>query len=439
MNRLTLAFIFASAVVLLSIDVSISIVADFLIPITTSFIGISLFVSVCVIFIFSSFVIIRIIKSTASKIIASFRYFRIVHLIVLTTQFSLIGILVTILAQILILSAYSTFLLTVATAILAASSAAVSVISAVILIGWYRINRSSVALVFAIAFAFNVYIFIYLGTTDVFTLASKTDIITPYSEVVYPSDEYQPWTLSSVLWDTYRIGTTGIFLLFLAGSATMLHHYASKIGRAKFWTLILLPSVYYSSTLVDIFGLYVPESDTDFFNYYLYASLNGVIGGVLLGFAFWTIAKAMRANKSVATYLQLCSYGFILNLIAGVGILAAAAYPPFGFASFAMLTLSSYMIILGLYSTAVSISQDVRLRQYIKDLSRADSGFLSTIGRAQMERQVQAKASDLENVVKEQRIELEKKSGIQSSIEQHDIKQYLLEVLQEVDKHKSAK
>jgi hypothetical protein len=95
------------------------------------------------------------------------------------------------------------------------------------------------------------------------------------------------------------------------------------------------------------------------------------------------------------------------------------------------------MIMLGLYSAATSISQDVRLRQYIKDLTRKDSSFLSTIGEAELEKKVQAKASDLENVVKEQRLELEKKSGIQSSIQEQDIKQYLLEVLQEVDKHKS--
>jgi hypothetical protein len=55
-----------------------------------------------------------------------------------------------------------------------------------------------------------------------------------------------------------------------------------------------------------------------------------------------------------------------------------------------------------------------------------------------VEKQVQSKAADLGNVVKEQRMELEKESGIQSSLQQQDIKQYLLEVLQEVDKHKSS-
>jgi hypothetical protein len=136
--------------------------------------------------------------------------------------------------------------------------------------------------------------------------------------------------------------------------------------------------------------------------------------------------------------LLLCSYGLVLLSIATVGQVSVAAFPPFGIAAFSMLPLSSYMIILGLYSAATSISQDIRLRGYIKDLCKADSGFLSTIGEAQLEKKVQAKASDLENVVKEQRMELEKKSGIESSIQEQDIKQYLLEVLQEVDRHKSS-
>ena len=97
------------------------------------------------------------------------------------------------------------------------------------------------------------------------------------------------------------------------------------------------------------------------------------------------------------------------------------------------------MIILGLYSTTISISQDIRLRQYIRGSSaRQTLVFLILSDKHKWKSKVQSKASALENVVKEQRLELEKKSGIQSSVQQQDIKQYLLEVLQEVDKHKSA-
>jgi hypothetical protein len=103
-----------------------------------------------------------------------------------------------------------------------------------------------------------------------------------------------------------------------------------------------------------------------------------------------------------------------------------AAYPPFRFAAFAVLTLSSHTVILGLYSAASSISQDVRLRQYIKDLTKEDSSFLATIGHAELEKQIQSKASDLENVVKEERMGLEKKSGVASSLQEQHIKPFQL-------------
>jgi hypothetical protein len=440
MNRLLFAAVFCAAIVFLSVDVSISNVADFLVPFITSFSGIFLFIVMSSIFILVSVLLIVKIRNSAANTISNSLYFKIANVIVLATVSCLIGILIAIIMQITLFSAYWTALLAVATVAITASSAAISLISSAILVGWFRANRSSyVSLIFAAAFTFNIYIYLYLGITDTYKLFEKPNLVMPDSEVVYASDTYQPGTINSILWDIYRIGTMGIFLLFLAGSATMLHHYASKIGRLKFWLLVLLPTVYYSSTLIDILGVYVPETDSDFFNYYLYVSLNGIIGGALLGFAFWTVSGTMSANKSVANYLRLCAMGFIINLIAGVGVLVAASYPPFGFVSFAMLPLSSYMIILGLYCTAVSVSQDIRLRQYIKKLCKNDSSFLSIIGHAQMEKQLQSKASDLEITVKEHRIELEKRSGIQASVQQQDIKQYLLEVLQEVDKHKASK
>ena len=135
MNRLVFAAIFATATILFSVDVSISNVADFLIPFTTSFLGISLFITLSTIFILLSFVLMRLIKNIASQIISGSNYFRILDYIVLATQSSLIGILIVILTQILAFSEYSTFLLALATLVITASSAAVCVISLVILFG----------------------------------------------------------------------------------------------------------------------------------------------------------------------------------------------------------------------------------------------------------------------------------------------------------------
>jgi hypothetical protein len=441
MNRYIFSTVFIIAIVLFTIEGTISQVSDILVKETTSFLGISLFVAVSIMFIITSFVLIRLIKSSMSNFVNSSMRMIIMNRTMLVTQLALIGILVALVMQIIFLSQYYTLSLILATAIITISATVITVISALILFEWYRYNRSSyVVLIFAVTFALSAYTFIYAGIDDIHNLILKNQIITPKSEVTYASDTYVgTGNIQDILRNIFEFVGTLNFILLIAGSAIMLRHYSTKTGRVKFWILIILPLVYFSTTLIDTFELYVPKSDTEKFNYYVYTSLAGIIGGLLLGFLFWVISRAMRPNKSVANYLIFCAYGFILQSLASVGGLAAASYPPFGYATLSMSVLSSYMVILGLYSTAISISQDIRLRKHIKNLTLSDSGFLSTIGEAQMEKSVQSKASELEDVVKEQRKELEKKTGIESSIQEQDIKGYLLEVLQEVDKYKSNK
>jgi hypothetical protein len=356
----------------------------------------------------------------------------------MTTQLLLIAAIVALIIQIVFFSEYYTAFLIAIAALSPLTAAFVMIMSCSILITWFRFNRGSyVVLIFAVAFSINAYVFIYTSFASIYHLIEKSVVITPESEVIYPTDLFQAGSIQRILSDTYKFAATANFVMLLAGSAVMLRHYSARIGRIKFWIMVLVPSIYYISILLDALGIYVPESEAEQFNYYIYASLNGIIGGVLLGLLFWSISRTMKPNKAVMNYLLLCSYGLVLLSIATVGQVSVAAFPPFGIAAFSMLSLSSYMIILGFYSAATSISQDVRLRQYIRELCRADSGFLSTIGEAQLEKKVQAKASDLESVVKEERLELEKKSGIRSSVQEQDIKQYLLEVLQEVERHKS--
>jgi hypothetical protein len=440
MKMLFFIGIFIASVFFLTIDSIIGNISDFLIEQNTSLFGISLFASISVVFVIFSFISVLFIKNASSEVRRNSKELRVLYYITSATQIVLTGILVALLLEILILKEYSTALLIVTSALSPIMGAFVMVVSCLILVSWFRFNRRSyVVLIFAVAFSLNAYVFVYTSSASIYNLIEKSPIITPESEVVYPSDVFQPGSIQKMFTNIYRFTATANFILLLAGSALMLRHYSARIGRIKFWILVLIPSVYYSSILLDTLGIYNPESEAELFNYYVYASLNGIIGGVLLGLLFWSISRTMKPNKSVMNYLLLCSYGLVLLSIATVGQVSVAAFPPYGIASFSMLTLSSYMIIVGLYSAATSISQDVRLRQYIRNLGKADSGFLSTIGEAQMEKKLQAKASDLENVVKEQRLELEKQSGIESSIQEQDIKQYLLEVLQEVDKHKSSK
>ena len=430
--------IFAVLVIFLSIDSVIGFVSDFLVEENTSMFGILLFISISGVFIVGSLVLFRFITKATSEIRATSMRLKILQAISLTTLFILVALLSFLLFQIIIFSEYNVGLLKVTSVVSPASAAAIMAISSLLLISWYRFNKKSyVVLIFAIAFSINVYTYAYKMTVSVYNLEGKDAVITPESEVIYSSETHEPGSIRIILSDIYRFSATASFVLLLGGSVLMLRHYSGKIGQARFWVLVLIPSLYAMSILLDRLGIYTPESEGEQFYYYIYTALSGVIGGTLLGLLFWSISRSMRPNRTVSSYLLLCSFGFILLPISWVGQVSVASYPPFGFAAFSTLTLSSYTVIIGLYSAAVSVSQDVRLRQYIKDLTRRDSNFLATIGQAELEKHIQSKASDLENVVKEERKELEKKSGIQSSLQEQDIKQYLLEVLQEVDRHKT--
>jgi multisubunit Na+/H+ antiporter MnhG subunit len=160
--------------------------------------------------------------------------------------------------------------------------------------------------------------------------------------------------------------------------------------------------------------------------------------GVIFGLSFLVIGRFLKQGIHTRDYMIIAGFGFMIFIWANGATIIQAAYPPYGIATVSAMPLALLMIMTGLYYSAVSVAQDVTLRQSIRK-NVMDMRFLEGIGTAQMEKQVQARVSDLENVMKEERMELEKKSGVQSSIQEQDIKQYLLEVLQEVEKHKLAR
>jgi hypothetical protein len=128
--------------------------------------------------------------------------------------------------------------------------------------------------------------------------------------------------------------------------------------------------------------------------------------------------------------------GFLVFFSAGQSTLTNTLYPPFGLATMSLYGLSTYMILLGLYSSAVSVSQDNRLRGSIKRFARTNSNLLSSIGTAHMEKEIQKTVNSMKDMVHEQEKELEEQSGIEANLEEDEMKKYLEEVMQEVGKSK---
>ena len=128
--------------------------------------------------------------------------------------------------------------------------------------------------------------------------------------------------------------------------------------------------------------------------------------------------------KEVKTYLRLSGFGILLLFVSSqISSSILVPYPPFGSIAISSMSLASILTYLGVYSAAVSVSKDSKLRTEItKRIQEAD-----LIGKME------------ENLIKEvkpvmQRLSQSPKEPAISS-DEDDIRLYVREVLAEIKKH----
>lgn len=126
----------------------------------------------------------------------------------------------------------------------------------------------------------------------------------------------------------------------------------------------------------------------------------------------------------------ISAYGLVLVFVSNqVAVLVSAPYPPFGLATTLFMGLASYLLLIGIYSSAISVAEDSKLRQTIRRLAVRETKFLDSIGTAQMQDELQRRVLRL---VKEQRANLTLDTGVEPSLNEPEFKQYLYEVIEEI-------
>ena len=177
-------------------------------------------------------------------------------------------------------------------------------------------------------------------------------------------------------------------------TAVLLYHYSYKLGRAKYWTIIVCPLIYFLSQFLTLSpGLFdfLLAQDPVYYSgiLTLIFAMGKVAGGIFFGIAFWLISKSLPHGSIIKHYLIVCAYGFIFFFISNQAIvLVIAPYPPFGLIATAYIGLSSYLILVGIYSSALSVANDVELRRSIRKSVQENSNLLGHIGEAQFEDQL---------------------------------------------------
>ncbi len=180
-------------------------------------------------------------------------------------------------------------------------------------------------------------------------------------------------------------------------------------------------------------GYFDPVDDANALLNILIFSFGGILAGIIFGISFLSIARTLKINSVVRNQLILTAYGFLLFYITGSAVAAQAAYPPFGLISVSLIGLSCYLIDSGLYSSAQIVSQDTVLLRSIKNSVTEQANFLGGIGTAHRNKELESRvltiAKDLEN-------EIEQASGVQSSLDETEVVDYIQYVVNEIHKNK---
>jgi len=431
------AMISIIAIATLIVDTMINQVADFLVPQITSDFGIASFIVIVVLSAIGQYFFLEFIKRKTSEIRTRDIYLKILHGGVTIVQYVLLGILAFMILEIVVMSQYPVSILIAATILSYTLNAILMGLFAYRFFAWYRSKRYSVAGIFYglsfIAIAFNSTVAIL---EDSLILESKDPVVvTPESEVFFPSFESGGVIILDALHQIYQYSALISFVLLWIATAILLNSYSQKLGKTKYWIIVSLPLVYLLSTFIEFFGLYTPSSDSELFFFYLYASLNATAGGILFGIAFKIIAnRSVPTGSNVRDYLMISAYGLILLAISSQTTLIASSYPPFGLATLTFYGLSAYLVLVGLYSTVISVSHDTELRLSIAKSAAEQSNLIRGIATAQMHHELQNRVMAVERKHRDTLIE---KSGVQPSLTEEDMKGYLEQVISEIHRTSS--
>ena len=391
----------------------------------------SVFTLISIVYFVAQFIILRFV-SYRNKRIHGRAYVRFYKTFKFTmaAQIALSIILLLVILQIFIMSYYYIMALIAAITISYSLAIAMMVLLMKSFLSWFRTNKNFVILAYGISAAT---LAIHLGSTLLFAATALLDVPTEVRTAISRPPFFMPGSVKSILDNIHSFTSILSFSILWSATVLLLHHYSRKVGRIKYWIIVTLPLVYFVSQFPTLFFKVfdtIIKEDPFFYGSLLtfVFTLSKPAGGIMFGIAFWTISRNLP-RTIVRDYLKISALGFFLIFSADQAIvLIPLSYPPFGLAAVSFLGLSAYLIFIGIYYSAVSLSHDDRVRHEIKKFAMQESKLLDSIGSAQLEKDITEK---VKGITQSQDFAAQK-SGVPSDINEDDIKKYLQDVLREM-------
>ena len=427
------------SIVTLVLETTIARLYIFLYPGPQSFqLNIGLFVAGIIIFLFSHLLILSSIRKQLKGLFGTSPHrLKLLFRFVTITQFILSALLILALFQILVNSSYKTSFI-ISIVIISYLSGIINLsILAERFVRWILRNRSYVSLLFGFA-TFSILInTIFTIIFVVGVLSSQPDEIRRHIGLLTAvfSDFYR--TYSQLYSVTFLIS----YLVTWFATVTVLHSHSNKLGRTRFWALVLLPLLYFVG---EFYPLILPllaqyrSSDPVTFTiiFTIIFSMIKIAGAFFFGIGFWYMARRIQ-QKSLKSFLNISAYGLILLFVTNQAIvLLNTLFPPLGLMTACFVGLSSFLLLVGTYSAAVSVSNDVRIRKAIRNSIEKESELIGDIGDAELDMELRAKVFSMMDKLSRR---LQEDTQVESSLTEEDIRDYTNKVIQEVIQRKVSK
>jgi hypothetical protein len=239
----------------------------------------------------------------------------------------------------------------------------------------------------------------------------------------------------------YLVSNPPYILTWIATLMLLRQFYLSNYGRGskfpiKYWILLSVPMVLYVIGSGLIFSL--PPAEDPYRYLFRIIFRGGTIGSsILFGISFFIITRKVTEvgirNRNILSverlkdYLTISAIGIVMI---GIANEASALQQTFGAAAHGYVLLSSYLFSVGLYYSAISISQDSSLRRLIR---KSTVQLLDNIGTAQMTEELLARIKKL--VLRNQQM-LEDEAGISSELNEINLKEDMELVMEELRKNR---
>ena len=357
-----------------------------------------------------------------------------IYFVIRIVQYILAVIVVILIFQTILQSYYSTFNLLLV--IVTSYSISVGILSAFIarMSSWVSFKKSSVPLVVFIIALGSVTVNAIIGMVDVsLRLGDRPQETRPTLVGSMDVSKGRFNLLDNLYFLTYLFS----FISAWFASATILNHYVYRLGKIKYWLIMVTPLIFFMAQFTPFLtSLVSPALSLDSFTVARWSTLivtmSKPIAGLMLGLQFWAIAMVTAKNNPIRIYFVISGFGFLLLFTSNQAILMSITpYPPFGLATITVMGVSSYLVLIGVYTSSLSISRDLQLRKSIRRFAMTEAKLLSSIALAENEKEIESKVKEIITV---QSSQIEQETGVPSWIDDAEMAEYVRVVQKEIKK-----